>query len=129
MVNDKDDEDLESSAAPLIEHLSELRNRLIRCAVAFTLAMILCFAVASEIFNFLAAPIVKVLIENGQEPDLIFTGLQQGFMVNIQISLFEMHQMPIQWLTAQQKMMKMLLVVPIQRHNHNNVSNVSLLLH
>lgn len=88
MVNDKDDEDLEASAAPLIEHLSELRNRLIRCAVAFTLAMILCFAVASEIFNFLAAPIVKVLIENGQEPDLIFTGLQQGFMVNIQISLF-----------------------------------------
>ena len=86
-MND-DNEDIEQSAAPLIEHLTELRNRLIRSVVAFAICMIFAFTVASSIFNFLAYPIVNILKMNGQAPDLIFTGLQQGFMVNIRISLF-----------------------------------------
>ena len=86
-MND-DNDDIEQSAAPLIEHLTELRNRLIRSVVAFAICMILAFTVASSIFNFLANPIVNILKMNGQAPDLIFTGLQQGFMVNIRISLF-----------------------------------------
>ena len=83
-----DNDNVEDSAAPLIEHLTELRSRLIRSAVAFAICMILAFSVASKIFNFLSKPIVEILIANGQAPDLIFTGLQQGFMVNIRISLF-----------------------------------------
>jgi sec-independent protein translocase protein TatC len=86
-MND-DNDDIEQSAAPLIEHLTELRNRLIRSVVAFAICMIISFTVASPIFNFLANPIVNILKMNGQAPDLIFTGLQQGFMVNIRISLF-----------------------------------------
>jgi len=86
-MND-DNDDIEQSAAPLIEHLTELRNRLIRSVVAFAICMIFAFTVASSIFNFLANPIVNILKINGQAPDLIFTGLQQGFMVNIRISLF-----------------------------------------
>ena len=86
MKEEKDDVD--ESAAPLIEHLTELRSRLIRSVVAFALCMIAAFTVATHIFNFLANPIVEILKENGQSPDLIFTGLQQGFMVNIRISLF-----------------------------------------
>ena len=86
-MND-DNEEIEQSAAPLIEHLTELRNRLIRSVVAFAICMVFAFTVASPIFNFLANPIVNILKMNGQAPDLIFTGLQQGFMVNIRISLF-----------------------------------------
>ena len=86
MTEEKDE--IEESAAPLIEHLTELRNRLIRSVVAFAVCMILAFTVATQIFNFLANPIVDILKQNGQTPDLIFTGLQQGFMVNIRISLF-----------------------------------------
>ena len=86
MEDEKDN--VEDSAAPLIEHLTELRNRLIRSVVAFAICMILAFTIAGQIFNFLAKPIVEILMENGQAPDLIFTGLQQGFMVNIRISLF-----------------------------------------
>ena len=86
MEDEKDN--VEDSAAPLIEHLTELRNRLIRSVVAFAICMILAFTVAGQIFNFLAKPIVEILMENGQAPDLIFTGLQQGFMVNIRLSLF-----------------------------------------
>ena len=85
-MND-DNDDIEQSSAPLIEHLTELRNRLIRSVVAFAFCMICAFTVASPIFNFLANPIVNILKINGQAPDLIFTGLQQGFMVNIRISL------------------------------------------
>ena len=83
-----EESEVEESAAPLIEHLTELRDRLIRCVIAFILSMIFCFTIADDIFNFLALPIVSILQDNGQSTDLIFTGLQQGFMVNIKISLF-----------------------------------------
>ena len=85
---DEEKDEIDESAAPLIEHLTELRSRLIRSVVAFAICMILAFTVATDIFNFLANPIAEMLKENGQAPDLIFTGLQQGFMVNIRISLF-----------------------------------------
>ncbi len=92
MTTDQEDQanhDSDSStAAPLVEHLAELRSRLIKSALFFIIGIILCFTVASHIFNFLANPIAEMLESNGQQPDLIFTGLQQGFMVNIQISLF-----------------------------------------
>ena len=88
MSEELKNEENEPTAAPLVEHLAELRTRLIKSVIFFVLGIILCFSVASHIFNFLAEPIAKILKDNGQEPDLIFTGLQQGFMVNIQISLF-----------------------------------------
>ena len=82
------DNDIDDSTAPLIEHLAELRSRLIYSVLAFAVAMVACFTVAGPVFDFLARPLAALLIENGQEPDLIFTGLQQGFMVQIRISLF-----------------------------------------
>ena len=48
-MND-DNDDIEQSAAPLIEHLTELRNRLIRSVVAFAICMIFAFTVASSNF-------------------------------------------------------------------------------
>ena len=88
MNKELNDKRTDSTTAPLIEHLTELRTRLMKAALFFIVGMISCFFVSSQIFNFLAEPIVNILKNNGQEPDLIFTGLQQGFMVNIQISLF-----------------------------------------
>lgn len=88
MDNNLEEESVDTSAAPIIEHLTELRSRLMKAALFFIVGILICFSVASHIFNFLAEPIVLMLKNNGQEPDLIFTGLQQGFMVNIQISLF-----------------------------------------
>lgn len=82
------DDDIDGSTAPLIEHLAELRNRLIYALLAFVVAMVACFTVAEPIFNFLAAPIARLLVENGQEPQLIFTGLQQGFLTQVRISAF-----------------------------------------
>ena len=80
-------EEIEDSGAPLIEHLAELRNRLIKSVVAFLIGMIICFTVATPIFNFLTAPLCKVLAERGQDCDLIFISPQEGFFVAIKVSL------------------------------------------
>ncbi|MEE9388912.1 MAG: twin-arginine translocase subunit TatC [Paracoccaceae bacterium] len=86
---DTDKDEVESSSAPLIEHLTELRNRLIHSAVAFIIGMIICFTVWNPIFNFLTDPLCSAMAERGQ-PDcgLILIKLQEGFFVAISISLF-----------------------------------------
>ena len=81
------DDDIDDSTAPLMEHLAELRKRLINCLLAFSVAMIAAFAVAGPIFNFLAAPLAELLVEHGQKPELIYTGLQQGFFTQVRISV------------------------------------------
>ncbi len=80
------DPSIEDSSAPLIEHLAELRNRLIHSAAYFLVGMIICFTVATPIFNFLTAPLCQVLASRGQDCDLIFISPQEGFFVAIKIS-------------------------------------------
>ncbi len=82
------DSEVESSTAPLIEHLTELRTRLIRSVLAFVVAMLFCYAWSTEIFDFLATPICDQLIAQGGECNLIFTGLQKGFTTALRISMF-----------------------------------------
>ncbi len=80
-------EDMDATAAPLIEHLAELRTRLIRCVLYFLAGMVICFTVATPIFNFLTAPLCQVLSDRGQDCDLIFISPQEGFFVAIKVSL------------------------------------------
>ncbi|MGR3491441.1 MAG: twin-arginine translocase subunit TatC [Shimia sp.] len=81
------EDELEESSAPLIEHLAELRTRLIRAAIAFVIAIFICFAVWNPIFNYLTTPICAALAERGQECGLILIRLQEGFFVAIRISI------------------------------------------
>jgi sec-independent protein translocase protein TatC len=82
-------DELEDSAAPLIEHLAELRNRLIHSAIAFIIGMIICFTVWNPIFNFLTEPLCSAMQARGQENcGLILIKLQEGFFVAVSISLF-----------------------------------------
>lgn len=78
--------DIDESSAPLIEHLIELRTRLIWSVVAFLVAMVLCYIVWNPIYNFLTRPICHALEARGQECGLILLKLQEGFFVAIQIS-------------------------------------------
>lgn len=80
-------DEIEDSSMPLIEHLTELRTRLIRAAVAFVIAMIISFTVWNPIFNFLTQPICGQLQERGQDCGLILIKLQEGFFVAVRISL------------------------------------------
>jgi sec-independent protein translocase protein TatC len=81
------EDEIEDSSAPLIEHLAELRTRLIRSVLAFLAGMVVCFTVATPVFNFLTAPLCEVLASRGQDCDLIFISPQEGFFVAIKISL------------------------------------------
>ncbi|MBY6134762.1 twin-arginine translocase subunit TatC [Nocardioides marinus] len=79
-------DEIDDSTAPLIEHLAELRSRLIHSVVAFVIGMVICFTVATPVFNFLTAPLCDVLAESGQDCSLIFISPQEGFFVAIKIS-------------------------------------------
>ena len=79
--------EIDDSAAPLIEHLTELRTRLIRSVVAFLVAMVACFTIAEPILEFLAEPIADILRSRGEDPRLIFTAPQEKFFVLIRISV------------------------------------------
>ncbi len=80
-------DDIEDSSAPLIEHLAELRSRLIRSLAAFMVGMVISFTVWNPIFNFLTQPICGQLAERGQDCGLILIKLQEGFFVAVRISL------------------------------------------
>jgi len=81
-------DDIESSSAPLMEHLTELRNRLIHSAVAFVIGMVISFTVWNPIFNFLTRPLCEAMIARGQPVcGLILIKLQEGFFVAVSISL------------------------------------------
>ena len=69
---------IEDSSAPLLDHLIELRTRLIRSILAFVVAMMVCFAFAEPLFEFLAEPIKQAMLNRGHDPTLIFTGAHKG---------------------------------------------------
>lgn len=82
-----DDDKLNDTAAPLMEHLTELRTCLIRAAIAFIVGLFACFFIAEYILNFLAEPIADILRERGEVAQLIFTAPQEKFFVLIRISV------------------------------------------
>ena len=89
MSTTKDDSaTIEESTAPLIEHLIELRNRLIWSIAAFVVAMVLCYMVWNPIFNFLTHPVCNALEARGQNCNLSLIKLQEGFFVAVSIAMF-----------------------------------------
>jgi sec-independent protein translocase protein TatC len=83
-----DDKDIESTKAPLIEHLIELRARLIKAIVALALMTIGCFFFAKTIFNVLLSPYCWVAGLAGQECKVIYTGFLEYFLVQLKLALF-----------------------------------------
>lgn len=82
------DDDIQDSSAPLIEHLAELRQRLIYSVLAFIVGMIICFTIWNPIFDFLTHPLCSALAVRGHSDcGLILIKLQEGFFVAISISL------------------------------------------
>ena len=81
-------DEIEDTSAPLIEHLAELRSRLIKSLGAFVVAMVICFTVWNPIFDFLTQPLCDALAENGQQDcGLVMIALQEGFFVAVSISM------------------------------------------
>lgn len=83
----EDEAEIEATKAPLLDHLIELRTRLIHSTIAFVLCFILCFAFAREIYAFLTQPLAVVLA--GQKNDhLIYTALYETFFTYVKVGAF-----------------------------------------
>ena len=79
---------VDDSAAPLVEHLIELRNRIIWSVGAFLVGMILCFIVADPILDFMLDPIERAMRSLGNpNPVMQYTAPQEYFFVLVQISM------------------------------------------
>jgi sec-independent protein translocase protein TatC len=82
--------DIEASRAPLLDHLNELRSRLMKALLAFAACTIGCFFFAGPIFNILVDPFIEAFRTHGvtEDPRLIYTAPLEFFFVKLKISLF-----------------------------------------
>ena len=78
--------DIDQSQAPLLDHLVELRTRLLRSILAIFLAFCVCFYFADQIFAFLVRPLTAAFPPG--QGKLIYTKLYEAFFVEIKIALF-----------------------------------------
>jgi sec-independent protein translocase protein TatC len=79
--------EIDQTQAPLLDHLVELRARLMRCIVALALAFAVCFYFAADIFAILVRPLAGAFPE-GTDPKLVYTQLYEAFFVEIKVALF-----------------------------------------
>jgi sec-independent protein translocase protein TatC len=79
-------EDIDASKAPLLDHLVELRSRLIKSLLGFGVAFIFCFFFAKPIYNILVWPFVWVA--GPENSKFIYTQLLEYFITQLKVALF-----------------------------------------
>ena len=80
------EEDIEAIKAPLIDHLIELRSRLIKALIAFAVMFVLCFVFAKDIYNVLVWPFVWVA--GPENSKFIYTALLEYFVTQLKLAMF-----------------------------------------
>src|ERR1700760_3744600 len=80
------DDEIEASKAPLLDHLIELRSRLIKALLGFGVAFLLCFFFAKHIYNWLVWPFVWVA--GPENSKFIYTALLEYFITQLKVALF-----------------------------------------
>ena len=83
----EDEDEIEASRAPLIEHLIELRARLIRALIAFVAMFFGCFAGAAYIYNILVWPYVNA-VGSPEKAQLVYTHGLEYLFTQIQVAVF-----------------------------------------
>ena len=73
---------------PLLDHLIELRTRLMHSAIAILVLFFICYYFSPDIYDFLVAPLADVLEEMGGERRLIFTALHEAFFTYSKVAFF-----------------------------------------
>ena len=81
-------DDMDGSAAPLIVHLKELRNRILMSLAAFLVFFCLGYYLWGYFFAFLSHPMCAALQERGQECKLVLIKVQEGFFVSLKIAIW-----------------------------------------
>lgn len=79
--------EFEHTRAPLLEHLLELRRRLLYCVIAYGIAFCICYNFAEEIYSFLVQPLANAYPDH-ESRRMIYTGLTEAFMTYMQLGFF-----------------------------------------
>ncbi len=87
MTSQKTDQKTELPKQPLIEHLLELKKRLIYCIIAFFLTTAISYYFAAEIYEFLVQPLADAFPDPTHRR-LIYTGLAEAFVTYLKLSVF-----------------------------------------
>jgi sec-independent protein translocase protein TatC len=82
-----EDKELEEGKMPLLDHLIELRNRLMYSMIAVGLAFAVCYYFKEDIYAFLSHPLA-VALEGRPEHKMIYTGLTEAFFTYLKVSLW-----------------------------------------
>lgn len=78
--------DIDETQAPLLDHLIELRTRLLRCVYALAVGFAISLYFADEIFGFLVRPLTAAFPAG--QGKLIYTQLYEAFFVELKVALF-----------------------------------------
>ena len=78
--------DIDDSKAPLLDHLIELRSRLLKCVWALLIAGIVCYYFSDRIFAFLVQPLREAFGAGGGR--LVYTKLYEAFFVQLKVAIF-----------------------------------------
>ncbi len=98
---DIEDDEVEASRAPLMEHLTELRMRLIRLVIVLMIGFVVCFVFAEQIYNFLLVPFEDAAARVRQGDlslELIFTAPLEFFFVKVKLAFFGALILAFPWL-------------------------------
>jgi sec-independent protein translocase protein TatC len=79
---------IEESSAPLIEHLAELRKRLMWALAAFVVCILGLFPLAQQVLEFLTAPACQVLVDENGDCKIIATDVHGIFFTHVSVSIF-----------------------------------------
>jgi len=81
-------ESYEEAKMPLLDHLIELRQRLMYSGLALIVLFLVCYHFSGEIYNFLVQPLADILDQTGRDRRLIFTALHEAFFTYIKVAFF-----------------------------------------
>lgn len=95
--DDLDDAD-DSGRMSFLEHLEELRKRIVYALIGIGVAAIVAMAFTERIFNFVMAPVSALLPRGGH---LIYTRLAEGFMIRLELLLIAAVILAAPWVLFQ----------------------------
>ncbi len=88
MNADTTPEAVEGSKMPLLDHLIELRQRMLKSVVALFVAFIVCFFFAEYLYAYLTQPLADILASRRDDPRMIFTALTEVFFTYVKVAFF-----------------------------------------
>lgn len=80
---ENEDKSLTEQPMTLMDHLGELRTRLMRCLIGAIVGFLLCYGMAEQLFHWLAMPLAAVM---PQDTRLIYTSVPEGFFVYLKVA-------------------------------------------